>query len=139
MASFSGSYSGSFSSSGVPTPDVIAPLVGGGIPYQGTLHRRTKRDITEERERFGIPDEAKEAIAAVAAQQAARLEQDRQKQYDELAGELKLRNLEFSAGYFEALAVERERLINAEIALRLRQKLMDDEALMLLVLMAAAV
>ena len=113
----------------------VAPRLSGGIPHD---QKRTKRDVSKARERFGIPDEVRIAIEAVAAQQAARLEQDKQKHLDELAGELKLRKLQWQAGYLEALAVERERLINAEIALRLWQKLKDEENLMLLVLMAAA-
>ena len=106
-------------------------------PDYGRVKKRTARELGKERERFGIPDKVRIAIEAVAAQQAARLEQDSQKRFEELERELELRGIEWDARYLESLNAERERLINAEIALRLRQRLKDEEELMLLVLMAA--
>ena len=130
-----------FQDSGFQIDDL--PLVGGGSnPSQGysgyETRRRTRSDVTRDRERFGIPDEARLVIESVAAQQAERLEQDKQKRFEELTRELELRGIEFEGRYLESLNFERERLINAEIALRIRQKMMDEEALMLLVLIAAA-
>ena len=121
-----------------PPPPPAAPSIkpSGGFP--AAEPRRTKADISRDRERFGIRDEVADAIAQVAAQQAARLEQDAQKRFEELNRELELRGLEWDARYLEELNIQRERLINAEIALRIRQAIMDDEALMLLVMMAAA-
>ena len=100
--------------------------------------QRSREDVRRARQRFGVlPPDVQETIAEVAARQAARLELDRQKQFDELAGELRLRRLEMRAGYLEALAAERERLIAEEIGRRLRQML-EDEELLLLTLIAAA-
>lgn len=102
--------------------------------------QRSPEDIRKARQRFGvIPPDAEAAIAEVAIRQAARIETDAQKQYDELAGELKLRELEFKAEYLEALAAERERLINEEIGRRLKQlQLENDNGVLLMLLMAAA-
>lgn len=110
----------------------------GGFPAADQAQRRTRSDVSRDRERFGLQDEIARAIAEVAAQQAERLEQDKQKQFEELNRELELRGIEWDARYLESLNYERERLINAEIGLRLRQRLQDEEELMLLVLMAAA-
>lgn len=122
-----------------PVVDTVKP--SGGIPADAPL--RTRQQISDARKRLGLRDkfseEAEEIIAQVAAQQAARLEQDAQKQLDELRGELKLRNLELERGYLEALAEEREALMDAEISERLAAKLKRDrEALMFLVMVAAA-
>ena len=116
----------------------------GGYKTDLTTHlpggrRRRPEELSAERERFGIPDLAKRAIADVAARQAERLEQDKQRQFDELAGELKLRNLEWQTGYLEALAAERGRLIDAEIAQRLKQAIEHEDLLLLTLTLAAAV
>ena len=109
--------------------------------YPSPADRRSRKEISEARQRVGIEDAlAKEAIAEVAARQAERLEQDKQKQYDELQGELRLRNIEIQTQHLEALAAERERLLGLEIAARLRAKLVAqaDEELFMLLLVAAA-
>ena len=123
---------------GAISADVPAgPQPSGGVPSDGAQFR-TRRDISKDRERFGLIDEiAAQAIADVAAQQVERLEQDEQKRFEELNRELELRGIEWDARYLESLNYERERLINAEIAMRLRQRLQDEEELMLLVLIAA--
>ncbi len=101
-------------------------------------HRRSRKQISEDRERFGLKDAyALETIVEVAQRQVARLEVDPQKQYDELANELKLRQIEFAAGYLEALAIERERLISEELQRRLLQQQREDEQVISLVLLAA--
>jgi len=102
--------------------------------------RRSDEDIRKARQRFGvIPPDAEAAIAEVAIRQAARIETDAQKRYDELIGELRLREIEFEARYLEALNTERERLINEEIASRLHKLLQDNNnAVLLMMLMAAA-
>jgi transcriptional regulator NrdR family protein len=125
--------------------DDLPPAGGGGSsPSQGygghEQRRRTRRELAEDRARFGIPQEAQDAISIVAKQQADRLETDAQKQLDELRGELKLRGLELESVYLQALAAEREALISAEIARRLLEKLkkQDEEELMMFLLVAAA-
>ena len=115
----------------------VGPIPSGGIPSYAD-QRRTKKKIREARERFGIPDEVRIAIETVAKQQVDRLERDKQKQFEELNRELELRGLEFEGRYLESLNQARERLITAEISLRIREKMIaDEESLMLLVLMAA--
>jgi hypothetical protein len=66
------------------------------------------------------------------------LEQDAQKRFEELLRELELQGIEFDARYLEALNIQRERLIDAEIAARLRL-IREDEELIILLLMAASV
>ena len=122
----------------------IGTRPSGGFPQDrdyGRARTRTREELAKERERFGIPDTALEAINLVAAQQARRLELDAQKQLDELRGELKLRGLELEAGYLEALAQTREALISAEIAERMLERLKiqrKNEEIMLLLLTVAA-
>lgn len=123
-----------------PPPDVtIAPLVGGGIPARSRLtlrDGRTKEEIRRDRERFGIiPPAVVEVIAAVAARQAETLDLDEQKRFEELTREITLLGLEYDARYLEAVNIERQRLIAAEIGALLRRKL-DEEDIMLLLVMA---
>ena len=108
----------------------------GGIPATLRIPRRTRKDIRRARKLFGIPDEAAEVIATVAARQVDHLEGDAQKRFEELRRELQLRRLEWRSGYLEALNAERERLIDAEIARLLRVR-NDNEELMMLVALAA--
>ena len=116
----------------------------GGYTHPGPVGRipvgrkREPDELRRQREELGII--AREVIENVAAQQVARLEQDGQKQFDELSRELLLRNIEWQAGYLTALAAERERLINAEIASRLTAKLRarEQSEVVLLTLLAAA-
>ena len=132
-------FGGQFFAGGFFGDATVTPTTqpSGGFPASDGAQRRTRKDISRDRERFGIPDEARLAIEAVAAQQSQRLEQDKQKQFEELNRELELRGIEFEGRYLESLNVERERLINAEIGLRLRQRMIEDEELMILVMMAA--
>ena len=133
---------------GAGTPDPVPPPPDTGEQPRGRAawlgdyrpDQRSAEDIRKARQRFGvIPPDAEAAIAEVAIRQAARIETDAQKQYDELAGELKLRELEFKAEYLEALAAERERLINEEIGRRLQQVLdNNNNGVLLMLLMAAA-
>jgi len=124
-----------------PAPEPSALKPSGGIPADQI---RTRRDISRARKRFGLDDGAdREVVAAtviadVAARQALVLERDAQKRFEELLRELELQGIEFDARYLEALNIQRERLIDAEIAARLRL-LREDEELIILLLMAASV
>ena len=101
------------------------------------------RALARARERFGIPDEerlaAERAIAVIAARQAERLERDEQKRFEELERELNLLDIEWEAKYLDALNLERERLIDAEIAVRLKRLLDEQEIIVMLLLVAASV
>lgn len=124
----------------LPTPDTdMAPFVGGGIPARSRLtlrDGRTKEDIRRDRERFGIiPPAVVEVISAVAARQAETLDLDEQKRFEELTREITLLGLEYDARYLEAVNIERQRLIDAEIGILLRRK-QDEEDLMILLVMA---
>ena len=119
---------------------VQAEQPSGGYPIPAD-RRRSRKEISEARQRLGIEDAlAIEAIAEVAARQAKRLELDRQKQYDELQGELRLRSIEWQARYLDAMNAERERLIGLEIASRLKARLrqQEEEELWLLLQIVAA-
>ena len=131
-------FDGPFFDAGIVTPDYVPG--GGSSPSQGysgyETKVRTKEEVRREREDLGILP--KRIIEEVAQRQAERLETDKQKHFEELNRELELRGVEWDSRYLESLNEVRERLINAEISLRLRQKLMDEEALMLLTLIAAS-
>lgn len=124
---------------GIGMPGIVVTPARGTVPWLFPLpRRRTRKELSLERDRFGIQDEyALATIAQVAQRQAERLEMDTQKRFEELSRELELRRIEFDARYLEALNAERERLIDEEIAQRLR-RIMDDEAVILLTLIAAA-
>ncbi|WP_323165328.1 hypothetical protein, partial [Pseudomonas atacamensis] len=83
---------------------------------------------------------AEQVILEVAQQQAQRLELDRQKQFEELSRELRLRNIEWEGRYLESLNLERQRLIDLEISARLKAKLkvqQEDEDIMAIMMMIA--
>ena len=104
--------------------------------------RKTKRERDEEREKFGIPNLARLAIEAVAARQAARLELDKQKQFDELYREIQLRHLGWKAQYLEILNAEREYLVRTEIAEHLQKvlaKTREEEDILVLMAIAAVI
>mgnify|MGYP001604107185 FL=1 len=63
---------------------------------------------------------------------------DEQQRLEELHRELQLRGIEWDARYLEALNEQRERLLDAEIAQRLRKIREEQELLMFLMLVAAA-
>lgn len=118
-----------------PAPPAIvvsAPVGGGYVTDRG----RTKKEIRKDRERFGIPDEerliAEALVEQIAARQVETLERDKQKQFDELQRELQVRGIQWQARYLEMLNAERERLINAELAIIFQQQ--QDEETMLLML-----
>ena len=122
-----------------PVVPVTPVRPSGGWPAdQG--YRRKREDVSEARKRLGLDDgyRVSTVIADVAVRQAERIEQDQQKIFDELLRELELQGLEFDRRYLEALGVQRQRLIDAEIAARLQRLVKDDEELMLLVMIAAA-
>lgn len=126
-------------------PVVVPPIIGGGYnPSQGLYPRPPdKLQISRARKRVGLEDaisrtEAKAIIAEVAARQVERLEQDAQKRFEEFSRELKLREIEWDARYLEDLNLQRERLIDAEIAVRLKEKLRTDEEMIVLMLLAGS-
>lgn len=122
-----------------PEPQPAAPPPQGRAEWLADYlpDQRSPEDVRRARQRFGvIPPDVQETITEVAVRQAERLEQDKQKQFDELRNELKLRSLEMRAGYLEALAAERERLIEEEIKRRMA-RLTEDEQVILLVMIAA--
>ena len=132
---------------GSPTPPTpVVPTVpsfpiGGGYPAQD---QRTRKEVSEARKRLGLEDElsvvearAKAVIDLVAKRQAEALELDKQKQFDELSRELRLKGVELESVHLETLNLERERLISLEISTRLKLRLREEEELMMLVLMAA--
>ena len=122
-----------------PPPPVTTEQPKGRAEWLGDYlpDRRDPEQLRRDRQRFGIiPPDAQEVIDEVAARQAQRLEQDKQRQLDELRGELRLRELDLRAGYLEALGEARQKLIEEEIKRRLAQ-LTENEQVILLVLLAA--
>ena len=118
----------------------------GGLRRKEVYQRApTRKEISEARERFGVTDEiaaeAAATIARIAARQAAALathRMDEQQRLEELHRELQLRGIEWDARYLEVLNAQRERLLDAEIAQRLRKIREEQELLVFLMLVAAA-
>ena len=116
------------------------PRPSGGIPATLKVKGRTRKDVAEARKRLGIEDElAVEIIEAVATRQAETNEVDAQKRFEELHRELSLRAIAFDGRYLEAMNAIRESLITQEIAARLRLKMREEEEIMVLLMLAAAV
>lgn len=120
----------------VPEPEAEQATTGGWKNF-GTL--RTREDIRQDRERFGVIPETARVIAQVAAVQADNLSLDEQQRLEHLERELELHGIEYEANYLELLNTMRERLIAAEIGQRLRLlQQMEEETVVILMLMAAA-
>ena len=122
---------------------VVAPAARGTFGWLQPYDRgRSRKEIAKDRERFGIPDEerlaAERVIASVAARQVARLERDAQKRFEELERELKLLDIEWESKYLDALNLERERLIDAELFTRFQRLRDEQEIVVMLMLVAAA-
>ena len=116
---------------------------GGSHPSQGysgyETRTRTKKEIQEERERLGIlPRKVERIIQDVALRQAQKLELDKQKQFEELSRELRVQKIEWEGRFLEVLNAEREKLIDREIAQRLRFRVQEENDLMALMVLAAS-
>lgn len=119
---------------------VASARPSGGFPaYDGG---RTKREVTRDRERFGIPDEerleAERVIREIALRQAQKLERDEQKRFEELSRELKLRKIEWEGRYLESLNIQRQKLIDDELYERFK-RFRDEQDILLLLMMASVV
>lgn len=101
-----------------PTPAAEPQRFPGGHPFFGRPERKKKH---------GIPQEVDEIIKQVAASQVARLEADKQKQFEELERELALKALTWERKYLRALAEEREFLVDQEIGRLLWEKYRQQE------------
>lgn len=112
-----------------PTP-APAQQPSGGFPDD----RRSEADVRRAREFFGV---IPKVVEEVARDQAKRLELDEQKRFEQLQRELQLQGIEWDVRYLEAMNEMRNRMIDAEIALRLRQRLQDDEDLLMLMVLTA--
>lgn len=124
-----------------PEPEVVVEQPRGRAAWLADLPRRerSREEISRDRERFGlIDDEAREAIAEVAARQAERDEQDEQKRFDELYRELELRKIGFDARYLEALTAMREEMVRRREEQQKLQLLRENDDMLLLMLLAAA-
>ena len=116
-----------------------APAPSGGVPYRGHETRtRTKDEVRREREAYGILPKAAEIIEKVAIRQATKIEYDEQKRFEELARELEIARIAWEGRYLEALNARRQALIGSEVALRLQQKLLDEENTMILLVLASS-
>lgn len=86
---------------------------------------------------LGITPAAAEIIASVAERQAKDLERDEQQRIDELNGEMRARKLEMRSGHLRALNIERQRLIDAEIAKLMKLSIEREDEEVVLMLLAA--
>lgn len=95
-------------------------------------------DILRRRRELGIREEVHEIIEKVAERQVKALSTDDQQNFEELERELELKGLEWDAKYLEALNLRRELLIEQEIALLLKKRKQDNDA-MLLIMIAGSI
>ena len=117
-----------------PPPAPVTPEIvpsGGRVEYHPFLGR------LERKKKHGIPQEVDEIIKQVAASQVARLELDKQKQFEELERELELRALKWERKYLRALAEERDFLMNEEIGRLLYEKFRQQEEEAILAILLA--
>lgn len=100
--------------------------------------RRSKRDVDEDRRRFGIsvPEEVAEVIERAAADQVADSVTDPKKQHRDLQMRLRVAELRFETRYLQALAAERERLIHEELARFAEMTRINNENVTRLMLLA---
>lgn len=130
----------------VTVTDAVVTAVNpsGGIVDTGYARRRkTKEELAKEREKFGIPDEARIAIEAAARRQAeaaqhAQQVQDEQKNFEELHRELQLRRIEWDVRYLEAMNVLREQLIEENRLKAMKAKRDEQDVMTILTAIAAA-
>ena|SRR3990167_2365919 len=121
-----------FGGGGVTPPVVVTPtpvIPSGGYPYRGPY----KPQHLWLRE---LKPEVQEVIQQVAEEQLEDLQLPKRLQALRLKRELKAKEIEYHTKYFEALALEREFLIEVEIAERLKARFDDEEAVLILALMA---
>lgn len=124
-------FGGGFFGAGVSTSS-------GGYAHDYGEKFRTRHDVQEAREKFGIIEpKAEKIIEAVAERQAKSLEQDQQKQFEELSRELELQKVQWDTKYLEALNNYRDNLISQEIGRMLRQQVANKQTMALLMMAAA--
>lgn len=100
---------------------------------------RTREQLVEDRQRFGIPPKVADVIEEVAKRQAETLEPDEQKRFEELERQLALEKIAWNGKYLGYLNDARQKLIDQEIAERLKAKLEEEELMVMLFLTAAVV
>ena len=111
-----------------PAPVVVPRVIpSGGYPWLGP-YRREHPWLAK------LPQQVSEIIQVVAEEQLEDLGLPRRLQALRLKRELKAKDLEYHTRYFEALSLERELLIDLEIAQRLKKKIEDEEVIFLIVL-----
>ena len=124
---------GAIDGGAAPPAPPAAPTVrpSGGYPSdRGPTKEQTRRS----RVLHGLE---KEIVERVAQRQAESLDLDDIQKQQELSGELKLRGIEARIEHYEALTLRRQALIDAEIAQRIRQIILDDEAALVLIIAAS--
>lgn len=124
-----------YSSGAVVAAVVVADVIRNFSLREWRQWHRPKDE--EQLERLGITPQSAEIIADVAVRQVKDLRLDEQQRLDELRGEMRLRGLEMESLHLQVLNAERERLINAEIASKLRL-IQDNNDTVLLMLMVVA-
>ena len=107
---------------------VVQEHYSGGYGHPG-YKRRTRREIEEERRKFGL---ITKTIDDIAKRQVEDLHFDSQQRLEELTREFKLLELEYESKYWEILNLKREKLIDEEIkSLLLRYE--DELVVMMMV------
>ena len=116
----------------------VARTGGGYIRHHPDYYKKSRARIRQEREAVGISTEILDLIDGVAKRQAAVVESDPQKQFEELERALELAQADWQGRYLEVLNDLREQYISEEISRLLAEKLVREENEMILLVMAAS-
>ena len=122
-----------FGSGPTPPPPATVQPTRGQIPWLAHAPQRSETDVRKSRIAHGV-------IVEVATRQAQALDLDAVQQQEELLRELQLYEIEARSEYLEELALQREALINAEIAQYLQRIAIereDEEAIAIIMIGAA--
>ena len=87
-------------------------------------------------EDHGLEPKAAQIIEDVALRQAQELDLEEQQRFEELDKALRARSIRWHDNYLEMLNVQRQRIIDEEIASRLRQLEADNDAIMVIAIVA---
>ena len=130
---------GDFGGAPPPPPSPVSV-----VTPSGGYHAQELRDALEGRKSWRqklkeqrIQAAAIDAIEHIAVRQAASLELDKQKRFEELERELQIRGVEWDTKYFNLLNQRRETLIHEEIGRLIWKGIREEEEITILLMMLA--
>lgn len=136
MSFFGGDfYGGGFYSVDTPVNVQDAHLFGVRPSYRKKKKKKyvTFEEMLEAWQRALNPASV-EIIQSVALRQVQTPDFDEQKRLEELERELEAADIEWDSRFLAAVKIERERLIDAEIKQRLKERMNEEDAILLIML-----